>query len=91
MECFNWEEPYIFGNWSKSEYQKLRKTSPSYKDTFKFIKLEGEFDDKGIYVSVKRISDNKKFTIPLWDLEVVDQNDSNFQIVSDYSSWMTNF
>jgi hypothetical protein len=26
-----------------------------------------------------------------WDLEVVDKNNSNFQIVSDYSSWMTNY
>jgi hypothetical protein len=41
--------------------------------------------------SVRRISDNEIFTIPLWDLKVVDNKNSNFQIVSDYSSWMTNY
>lgn len=92
MEDFDWEEPYILGGWSKKEYEELKKTKPSYTDKFDFIKLEKEYDDwKGIYASVRRISDNKIFTIPLWDLEVVDKKNSNFQIVSDYSSWMTNY
>jgi hypothetical protein len=92
MEDFDWEEPYLLGGWSKKEYERLKKTKPSYSDEFEFIKLEKKFDDwKGIYASVRRISDNKIFTIPLWDLEVVDKKNSNFQIVSDYSSWMTNY
>jgi len=92
MEDFDWEEPYIFGGWSKKEYEKLKKTNPSYTDKFEFIRIVEEYDDwKGIYVSVKRISDEKKFTIPLWDLKVIDSADSNYQIVSDYSSWMTNY
>lgn len=92
MEDFDWEEPYILGGWSKKEYEKLKKTNPSYTDKFEFINLVEEYDDwKGIYASLKRISDDIIFTIPLWDLKVVDKNDSNFQIVSDYSSWMTNY
>jgi hypothetical protein len=92
MEDFDWEEPYILGGWSKMEYERLKKTNPSYTDEFEFIKLDEEYDDwKGIYASVERISDKKIFNIPLWDLEVVDKKDSNFQIVSDYSSWMTNY
>ncbi|MBN2395804.1 MAG: hypothetical protein JXC36_04990 [Candidatus Atribacteria bacterium] len=91
MEDFDWEEPYILGGWSKKEYEKLKKTIPSYTDNFEFIKLEEEYDDwKGIYTSVKRISDEKIFTIPLWDLVVMDKRNSNFQIVTDYASWMTN-
>jgi len=92
MEDFDWEEPYILGGWSKKEYEKLKKTNPSYTDNFEFIKLEEEYDDwKGIYTSVKRISDEKIFTIPLWDLVVMDKKNSNFQIVTDYASWMTNY
>jgi hypothetical protein len=92
MEYFEWEEPYLLGGWSKKEYEKLKKINPSYTDKFEFIRLEEEYDDwKGIYANVKRVSDKKIFTIPLWDLEVVDKKDSNFQIVSDYSSWMTNY
>jgi len=92
MEDFDWEEPYILGGWSKKEYEKLKKTNPSYTDKFEFIKLEEEYDDwKGIYANVKRISDEKVFTIPLWDLKEVDKKDQNFQIMSDYSFWMTNY
>jgi len=91
-EDFDWEEPYILGGWNKKEYEKLKKTNPSYTDDFEFIKLEEEYDDwKGIHANVKRISDKKVFAIPLWDLKVIDKKDSNFQIVSDYSSWMTNY
>lgn len=92
MEDFDWEEPYLIGGWSAKEYEKLKKTNPSYTDKFEFIKLVEEYDDwKGIYVSVKRISDNKVFSIPLWDLKVLNKENSNFQIVSDFSSWMTNY
>lgn len=92
MEDFDWEEPYILGGWSKKEYEKLKLTNPSYTDEFEFIKLVEEYDDwKGIFVSVKRISDKKVFSIPLWDLKVVDKKNPNFQIVSVYSSWMTNY
>lgn len=91
-EDFDWEEPYILGGWSKKEYAKLKKTKPSYTDEFEFLKLVEEYDDwKGLYASVKRLSDNIIFNIPLWDLKVVDENDSNFMMVSDYSSWMTNY
>lgn len=92
MEDFDWEEPYLFGGWSKKEYEKLKITKPSYTDTFEFIGLVEEYDDwKGIYAFVKRVSDKKLFNIPLWDLKVIDKKDSNFLLISDYSSWMTNY
>lgn len=91
-EDFDWEEPYILGSWSKKEYEKFKKTKPSYTDKFEFISLIEEYDDwKGIYVNVKRLSDKKLFNIPLWDLEGRDKKNSNFLIVSDFSSWMTNY
>jgi len=55
------------------------------------LNLEGCDDLRGIYIKVKRMSDKKRFSIPLWDLEVVDEDDPNFQLVSDYSSWMSNY
>lgn len=92
MEDFEWEEPYLLGGWSKKEYEKLKKTNPSYTDEFEFLSLIEEYDDwKGIYVKVKRLSDKKIFNIPLWDLKVVDRKDSNYLLISDYSSWMTNY
>lgn len=92
MEDFDWEEPYLLGGWSKKEYEKLKITKPSYTDIFEFIGLIEEYDDwKGIYTCVKRVSDKKQFNIPLWDLKVIDKKDLNFLIISDYSSWMTNY
>ena len=92
MEDFDWEEPYLIGGWSKNEYEKSKKTKPSYTDKFEFVNLNSEYDDwKGIYMHVKRLCDNKQFDIPLWDLKVVDKKDSNFLLISDFSSWMTNY
>lgn len=89
-EDFDWEEPYVFGGWSQKEYKELKKTRPSYTDTFEFLELEGYDDLRSIYVKVKRVSDKKRFTMLLWDLEVVDEDDANYQLVSDYSYWMSN-
>lgn len=92
MEDFDWEEPYVFGEWSEKEYEKLKLTNPSYTDKFEFIEFIDEIDDwKGIRVKVKRLLDKKLFDLPLWDLKTVDENSSNYLLVSDYSSWMTNY
>jgi len=92
MEDFDWEEPYVFGDWSKNEYERLKKIKPSYTDRFEFLNLIEEYNDwKGIYAKVMRLSDQKSFNIPLWDLKVVDKKNSNFLLISDFSSWMTNY
>ena len=92
MEDFDWEEPYLLGGWSQKEYTKLKLTQPSYTDQFELLGFVDEIDDwKGIFVKVKRVADNKKFELPLWDLKVIDDNSPNYLFVSDYSSWMTNY
>lgn len=92
MEDFPWEEPYVFGGWSKKEYEKLKKDNASYTDKFDLIEFDNDIEDgSGIFVKVKRISDNKIFTLPLWDLKGIDKKSKNYQIISDYSSWMTNY
>jgi len=92
MEDFSWEEPYLLGGWDKREYEELKKVNPSYTDHFDFIDFENEIDDSiGLMVKVKRKSDNKKFSLLLWDLKVVDKHSKNYHLISDYSSWMTNY
>lgn len=92
MEDFDWEEPYVIGGWDKEEYEKKKITNPSYTDKFEFIEIINEIVDwKGIYAKVKRQSDEKEFVLPFWDLEVVNNESQNFILISDYSSWMTNY
>ncbi len=91
IEDFDWEEPFLFGKGKKSEYEKLRETNPSYQDEFELISFVDEIDEKkGVMVTVKRLSDEKEFNLPLWDLKTADLKYPNYLIISDYSSWMTN-
>jgi hypothetical protein len=92
IEDFQWEEFYVFGPGSKKEYEKLKKTNPSYTDKYEFIRFEDEIDPmEGLLVIVKRISDQREFIIPLRDLEVTNKkSDANYQIIDDYAVWAVN-
>ncbi len=89
---FPWEESHFFGFMSEQEHKRLAKDNPSCKDTFEFIDFDGIISvEDGICIKVKRLSDRKRFDMLLRDLEVVDKRSPNFLLVSDYSSWMTNY
>jgi len=92
IEDFEWEEPYVFGYGSKREYEELKKTQPSYTDKFNLIKFADEMDDyyDGIFVQVLRVSDKKKFILPLADLKSTDRKSKNYQLLDDYSVWFVN-
>ena len=92
IEDFEWEKRYVFGFGSKKEYEKLKKTQPSYKDKFNLIKFVDDIDDyyDGIFVHVQRISDKKKFVLPLADLKSTDRKSKNYQLLDDYSVWFVN-
>lgn len=91
-EDFSWEEPYLFGVFDKKEYELLKKTRPSYTDNYRLLGVGDIIDDlRGILVDVERISDKKKFVLPLWDLKTIDRKDKNHQLISDYSYWMSNY
>jgi len=91
IEDFDWEEPFLFGKGKKTEYNKLRETNPSYQDEFELISFADEIDEKkGVMANVKRTSDEKEFSLPLWDLKTADLKYPNYLIISDYSAWMTN-
>ncbi len=90
-EDFSWEEYYVIGPGKKSEYEKLKKTRPSYTDEFEIMDFHDEFGDMGEpLVHVRRISDKKEFDLPLADLEAVDEESRNAQLLDDFSSWFVN-
>ncbi len=91
-EDFSWEEPYVLGIFDDREYQKLKKTKPSYTDRYYLKGPVKIIDDLyGIIAKVRRISDNKLFELPLWDLETADKQDSSTSLLKAYSFWMTNY
>ncbi|MGD1711788.1 hypothetical protein [Dapis sp. BLCC M172] len=88
MEEFEWEEHYTMGPGSKKEYQKLKKTQPSYTDQFNLLKLDNILDvEYGIFAVLERTTDNRKFTLPLADLETVVEDSINGELLEDYSMW----
>ena len=92
IEDFNWEEFYVFGPGDKKEYDELKKTRPSYSDIYNLIRIDDHVEeDYGLFAKVTRISDRKRFQIPLADLKVVDQKSKNYQLLDDYSVWCVNY
>ncbi len=92
MGCFGWEEFYTFGPGSKREHEKLKKKYPSYTDTYELLGFSDEFDEEeGIFVHVKRLKDNKKFTLPLADLEGTGDDPKAAQLINDYVVWFVNY
>ncbi|MGN7611890.1 YecA family protein [Magnetococcales bacterium HHB-1] len=89
IEDFSWEERYVFGGRSQSEYKRLKKTMPSYTDSFKLLKLVNHGEQ--ILAKVMRVTDKKIFDIPLDELEAKDRKSKDYQILDDYSVWYVNF
>lgn len=91
-EDFPWEERYVFGFGDKKEYEELKKTNPSYTDTFSLHGSENIALEAGrIYATVERVSDKKRFVLPLEDLEAKGKKSPNRQLVEDYSCWFVNY
>lgn len=92
IDDFQWEEYYVLGPGDAKEYEKLKKTKPSYTDIFNVHAIEPIFADYvGLIVRVTRVSDKKRFKLPLADLKVIDRKSPNYQIVDDYSVWFGNY
>lgn len=92
IEDFNWEEYYIFGPGDEQEYEELKKTRPSYRDTFNMIRIDDYCDDDyGLFAKLTRVSDKKRFQIPLADLKAIDIESKNYQLLDDYSVWFVNY
>lgn len=90
IEDFDWEEYYLLGPGSKKEYEVLKKTQASYRDTFNLLDFENEIDEDQIFVKVERVSDRKKFVLPLDELKATDKHSRNYELLDDYSVWWVN-
>ncbi len=97
IEDFNWEEFYVFGPGSSKEYERLRKTQPSYQDKYELLGIEKDVfsewmlfrgDDLGAHV--RRQSDGREFYLGLAELKAVDKKSRNHQLLDDYSVWLVN-
>lgn len=90
-QYFPWEEEYVIDSGNKKEYQKLKKSQPSYTDIFEIKQFKDSvYHDEGILVEVKRLSDHKEFVLPLVDLVTSDEDSRNNEFLDDYSTWFIN-
>ena len=77
---------------SEAEHERLRKTRPSYMDTYDLLSFEEEVDpEEGILVHVQRVSDKKTFLLPLANLEATQQKSPQYQLLDDYAVWFVNW
>ena len=92
IEDFKWEGYYIFGPGSKQEYDMLKKKRPSYKDIFSMSRIDSYIDeDYGLFAKVTRLSDKKRFQLPLADMKAVEEGAPEYQFLDDYSFWFINY
>lgn len=96
-EDFRWEEPYVLGVYSQREYQRLKKTRPSYRDTFALESIKQEADSEWVMfredigAEVMRKADGLRFVLGLSELRAVGKKSKDAQLLDDYASWMTNY
>lgn len=93
MGYFSWEERYEFGYGNQKDYERLKKERGSYKESYELktldnAKIEKDWD---ILVPVVRVSDKRRFTIPLSELQAADENSENYQLLNDYTVWYVNW
>lgn len=92
IEDFDWEEFYILGPGSKKEYERLKKTNPSYTDIYVLNSIDDEYEEHfGLIANVTRECDGKTFQIPLADLKSINTETQNYQLLYDYSVWCVNY
>jgi hypothetical protein len=90
-EDFPWEEPYVLGGWDQDEYEELKKTNPSYTDTFEIKALAPPNEHEDIVARVRRESDGKEFEIGLSWLSCEDEDSDAYTLLEDYGVWHTNY
>ena len=96
-EDFRWEEFYVIGPGDFEEHRELRKTQPSFEDTFELLEIKDDvasewmmFGEDDIAGRVRRTSDGKEFYLGLAEIEAVDKKSQNHQRINDYAVWFVN-
>lgn len=97
VEDFRWEEFYILGPGNKAEYERLKKTNPSYRDRYELHEVIRGSDSKwamcggdDLGARVRRISDKKEFILGLSELKATDKKSKNHELLNDCSVWFVN-
>ncbi len=89
--CFAWEASYIFGRKRPKEYAQRKKKEPSYTDAYAFLSFKDAYDPyDGLAVTVKRVSDSKRFVLPFAHLKATEKPSKNDQLLDDYVVWFVN-
>ncbi len=92
LGCFAWEASYIFGRKRPKEYAQRKQLQPSYTDTYAFLRFEDAYDPyTGLAVTVKRVSDSKRFVLPLAHLKATEKPSNTAQLLDDYVVWFVNY
>jgi hypothetical protein len=92
LGCFAWEASYIFGRRRPKEYAQRKKKEPSYTDIYTFLSFAEEYDVyAGLAVTVKRVSDSKRFVLPFAHLKATEKPSNNAQLLDDYVVWFVNY
>jgi hypothetical protein len=91
IEDFPWEEPYVFGAFDADEYERLKKTNPSYTDQFDLIGIGEPEESDDLIAEVRRVSDKKMFDIGLSSLQTTEEKGAAYKILNDYSVWQCNY
>jgi len=90
--CFAWEEAYIFGRRRPKEYAQRKKKEPSYTEIYAWLHFEDAYDPyDGLAVTVKRVTDSKRFVLPLAHLKATEKPSTNDQLLDDYVVWFVNW
>ena len=91
LGCFAWEASYIFGRRRPKEYAQRKQHQPSYTDTYTFLSFEDAYDPyDGLAVKVQRVSDSKRFVLPLARLKATEKPSNNAQLLDEYVVWFVN-
>ena len=91
-EDFPWEEKYVFGPYSRTEYEKLKTTNPSYTDEYELIDiLENEIEENDLIAKIKRLSDRRIFAIGLSWLTTKKNKGKDYQLLDDFATWVVNW
>ncbi len=90
---FSWEEYYLSQlSEDKEKYEQLKKVRPTSNDLYSLSKIDDFMDiDHGLFGRLTRLSDKKRFSMPLVEFEFVDKDSKTFDLLDDYRYWFINY
>ncbi len=90
---FSWEEYYLSQlSEDKEKYEQLKKVRPTSNDLYSLSKIDDFMDiDHGLFGRLTRLSDKKRFSMPLVEFEFVDKDSKTFEALDDYRYWFINY